>query len=374
MNERLPGILHLHANCEVIAGQEFALRLILNALRDDARQYVVLPGEGRLGEWLHAGGFETVILPLDPLTRKNPIPYLRSVSRLTRLIRRLRIDLVHASGAYPNQHGAPAARIARRKSVCVLHNMIYRPEELRRCCVPLAHKVVCVSDAVKDCARAVVPERRLVTHYLGVDLGRFKDPPSTIEVRRDLGIPEDAIVLGQFGQLIERKRTTDFVRAAANLASRYPNLFILIVGDDHHGSGYRAEIEQLIVSRGLAGRSLVTGFHDDIDRLYHALDLFVFPSAAEGLGLVLLEAMAASKAVVASGIPGVNEVVVDGETGRLVPPMNVERLADAIAWMIEHPAERGTMGRAGRARVEKQFDAASCMEAYRRSFLELARS
>jgi glycosyltransferase involved in cell wall biosynthesis len=374
MTGRLPGILHLHANCEVIAGQEFALRLILNVLRGHARQYVVLPCEGRLGEWLKAGGFETVILPLDPLTRKHPIPYLRSVNRLTRLIRSLRIDLVHASGAYPNQHGAPAAWLTGRKAVCVLHNMIYRPEELRRSFVPLAHRVVGVSDAVTDCARAVVPERKLVTHYLGVDLGRFSDPPNTLDVRRGLGIPENAIVLGQFGQLIERKRTTDFVRAAASLTSRYPNLFILIVGDDHHGTEYRAEIEKTIVDTGMAGRSLVTGFHEDIDRLYHALDLFVFPTAAEGLGLVLLEAMAASKAVVASGIPGVNEVVVDGETGRLVPPMNVEMLAEAIAWMIEHPVERKAMGRAGRARVEKQFELTSCMKAYRRTFLELAGS
>ena len=213
-----------------------------------------------------------------------------------------------------------------------------------------------------------------MTRYLGVDLGRFRNPPLMSEVRRGLGIPEDAIVLGQFGQLIERKRTTDFIRAAASLVDRYPSLFILLVGDDHHGTGYRAEIEQLIASTGLTGRSLVTGFHDDIDRLYHALDLFVFPSAAEGLGLVLLEAMGDLKAVVASGIPGVNEVVADGVTGRLVPPMNVEKLAEAIAWMIDHPVEREALGRAGRARVEKQFDAVGCMDAYRRDFLELAGS
>ena len=136
MNDRLPGILHMHANCDVIAGQEFALRLILDVLRGHARQYVLLPCEGRLGEWLHAAGYETVIQPLDPLVRRRPLPYLRSVGRLVRLIRSLRIDLVHSSGAYPNQHGAPAARIARRKAVCVLHNMIYRPEELRRSAVP----------------------------------------------------------------------------------------------------------------------------------------------------------------------------------------------------------------------------------------------
>ena len=238
----------------------------------------------------------------------------------------------------------------------------------------MAHEVVCVSDAVRDCARAVVPERRVVRRYLGVDLDRFKDPPAAVDVRRELGIPENAIVLGQFGQLIERKRTTDFIRAAASLTGRYPNLFILIVGDDHHGTGYRQEIDRLIASTGMAGRSLVTGFYDDIDRLYHALDLFVFPSSAEGLGLVLIEAMAASKAIVASGIPGVNEVVEDGVTGRLVPAMNVEQLADGIAWMLDHPEQREAMGRAGRQRVERQFDAAQCMEAYRESFLEWARS
>ncbi len=138
--------------------------------------------------------------------------------------------------------------------------------------------------------------------------------------------------------------------------------------------GIESEIERQIASAGMTGRSLLTGFHGDIDRLYHALDLFVFPSAAEGLGLVLLEAMAASKAVVSTRIPGIVEVVADGETGRLVPPNNVGELTDAITWMLEHPAERLKMGRAGRARVETRFDAVVCMESYRSAFLDLSRS
>jgi glycosyltransferase involved in cell wall biosynthesis len=374
MSERLPGILHIHANCDVIAGQEFALRLILDVLRNNARQYVLLPCERRLGNWLRELGYETVVMPLDPLTRRDPIPYLRSLNRLTRLIRSLGIDLVHASGAYPNQHGTPAARLTGRKALCVLHNTIYQQPELRRNFVPMAHRVVCVSDGVKESVRGFVPDRNLVTRYLGVDLKRFSETPSRTEIRRELGIPEDAILLGQFGQLIERKRTTDFVRAAGSLKDRYPKLFLLIVGEDHHGTGYRTEIEEAIVSSGLSDRALLTGFHGDIDRLYHALDLFVFPTKMEGLGLVLLEAMAASKPVVSTTIAGVNEVVEDGVTGLLVPPEEIGMLADAIAWMLDHPAERETMGRAGRARVEQKFDAVACMDAYRDLFLDLARS
>ncbi len=371
MAKELPGILHLHGNANVIAGQEMSLCSVLRALDRDARQSVLLPQEGRFAEWLRSEGFDPIFLPLAPLCRRNPFPYLTSLRGLALLMRRNRIDLVHASGAYPNQHAAPAARLTGAKTICSIHTTVYRPSELRRNFLSLAHRVLVISDAAGECVRGSASDRKVVRRYSGVDLTRFENPPTGIEVRRKLGIPEDALVIGHFSQIIPRKRVADSVRAVARLKGRYPKLFVLIVGADHYGSGHWQEVEDLIRSEGLADRSLMTGFRRDVDRLYPALDLFVFPSQAEGLGLVLLDAMAASKPIVASKIAGTTEVVVDGETGILYPVGDVDRLAEAIDRLLRDPQERERMGRSGRMRAEECFDAAVCMEGVRHAYLEL---
>jgi glycosyltransferase involved in cell wall biosynthesis len=371
MPETLPGILHLHGNANVIAGQEMSLCNVLRALERDARQSVLLPREGRFAEWLRSEGFDPILLPLAPLSRRNPIPYLASLLRLALLIRRNRIDLVHASGAYPNQHAAPAAWLTGAKAICSVHSTVYLPREFRRNFLSLAHRVLVISDAVRECVRGSVSDRKVVMRYSGVDLTRFENLPTGIQVRRELGIPEDALVIGQFSQIIVRKRVIDSVRAAAMLKGRYPKLFILIVGEDHHGTGHRREVEELIRFAGLSDRSLLTGFRRDVDRLYPALDVFLFPSQAEGLGLVLLDAMAASRPIVASRIAGTTEVVIDGETGILYPVGDVDRFAEAIDRLLRDPQERERMGRNGRVRVEERFDAVVCAEGVRRSYLEL---
>jgi glycosyltransferase involved in cell wall biosynthesis len=371
MSETLPGILHLHGSANVIAGQEISLCTLLRALERDARQFVLLPGEGRFAERLRSEGFDPILLPLAPLSRRNPFPYLASLIRLALLIHRNRIDLVHASGAYPNQHAAPAARLMGAKAICSVHSTVYRPREFRRNFLSLAHRVVAISEAVRECVRGSISDRKVVMRYSGVDLTRFERSPTGVEVRRELGIPEDALVIGHFSQIIARKRVIDSVRAAAMLKDRYPKLFILIVGEDHHGTGHEREIEDLIRSTGLSDRSLMTGFRADVNRLYPALDLFVFPSEAEGLGLVLLDAMAASRPIVASRIAGTTEVVVDGETGLLYPMGEVDRLAEAIDRLLGDPLERERMGRNGRARVEECFNGDVCAEKLRRSYLEL---
>lgn len=344
---------------------------VMKALRGAARVTILLPQEGRFAELLREEGFEPIFLPLAPLRRRNPLPYLRSLGRLVSVIRRNRIDLVHSSGAYPNQHGTPAARLSGRRAICSLHTTVYRPVELQRNFVPYAHRVLAISEAVGGCAAAAVSPDKIHVRYFGVDLTRFRNLGPGIEVRRRLGIPEDALVVGQISQLIPRKRVVDLLRACAMLRERHPRLFILIVGEDHNGTSHRTEIEGTIRSLGLGNRTLLTGYRKEIDQIHAALDLLVLPSMAEGLGLVLLDAMAASKPVVASRIRGVTEAVVHGETGLLFPPGDVGHLAAAIDRLMTHPEERERMGRAGRARVERYFDGAACMERVARDFLDL---
>ncbi|MBI4531145.1 MAG: glycosyltransferase, partial [Candidatus Latescibacteria bacterium] len=106
---------------------------------------------------------------------------------------------------------------------------------------------------------------------------------------------------------------------------------------------------------GVGDRVVFTGYRPDAARLMHALDLFVLPSWSEGLPVTILEAMASGKPVIATSVGGTPEVVVDGETGTLVPPGNPERLAEAILYHLEHPEVSRGMGEKGLERVRSGF-------------------
>jgi len=152
------------------------------------------------------------------------------------------------------------------------------------------------------------------------------------------------------GVLEERKGHATLLEAMARLGagSRVRLVFA--------GSGTRETVLRAdAAARGLTVRFL--GFRDDVARCLAAADLAVLPSLHEGLGVAALEAMAAERAVVASRVGGLPEVVVDGETGRLVPPGDPAALRSAIAALVNDPAARARMGAAGAQRVRERFSA-----------------
>jgi glycosyltransferase involved in cell wall biosynthesis len=134
-----------------------------------------------------------------------------------------------------------------------------------------------------------------------------------------------------------------------------PNAHLLICG--HDPWGYGRTLQALIAELHLNGQVRLVGFQDDVPSFLHALDVFAFASHSEGFGQVVIEAMAAGKPVVASKIPPLTEIVVDGETGLLVEPDDPMAFAHAIAWLLTFPEEAKQMGRGGQERVMHQFSA-----------------
>ncbi len=151
--------------------------------------------------------------------------------------------------------------------------------------------------------------------YCGIDLEPFRQPVDRAEVRRELNIPEDAFVLGHVGRFHEQKNHTFLIDIAAEVARREPNMRLLLVGD----GPLRPQIEAKVASLGLTDRVIFAGLRPDVPRLMKgAMDVFVFPSLYEGLGLVLIEAQL-------SGLPSIFSDVIPEETD-LVPSL-VTRLS-----------------------------------------------
>jgi len=278
--------------------------------------------------------------------------------RAWRCFRRLRPDLVHTR----NTAGLDCILPARLAGVrAVLHGEHGRTADdpegrnprhnlLRRLNGPLVRGFTTVSADLASWLTTTVgvPDRKVRVLMNGVDTERFA--PGEVD-RGDLlpGVPDGAVVVGTVGRLDPVKGHTHLVEAVARLA---PSVHLAIVGDGPE----RGRIEQTVAAAGVGGRVHLLGERGDIPALLRAFDLFCLPSLAEGISNTLLEAMATGLPVVATAVGGNPELVVDGETGRLVPAAaDVDGVAAALGQLAAELALCSHMGEAGRTRAVDHF-------------------
>ena len=216
------------------------------------------------------------------------------------------------------------------------------------------HRLVTVSEAVRqDLLRLEIstPDRVVV-----IPLGLQLEPLLSCESRRgqlrsELGLGEDALLVGIVARLVPIKAHEVFLDAAAHVAAREPLSQFLLVGDGER----RAELEALVDRLGLRERVLFLGWREDLDRVLADLDIVALTSRNEGSPVCLIEAMAAARPVVATRVGGVGDVVEDGVTGCLVEIDNSQQMAQAILALFGGPERRVRMGQAGRRRVYPAF-------------------
>ena len=157
-------------------------------------------------------------------------------------------------------------------------------------------------------------------------------------VRRELGVPPDAPLIGTVGRLVAQKAPLDFVRMAAEVARRRPEARFVMVGDGE----LAGEVEGL--ARILGVPLLLTGYRPDAAQIAAAFDVFVISSLYEGVGRAVTEAMASGRPVVATAVDGVVDIVTPGATGLLAAARDPSGLADGVNWMLDHPTEAAQMG------------------------------
>jgi len=186
--------------------------------------------------------------------------------------------------------------------------------------------------------------------YYGIDPSPFESARSA--ARADLGFAPEDVVFACVARFAPQKAHDVLLRALAQVENK--RIRLLLVGDDPFGDG-RRRTEALARELGLGPRAVFTGVRRDVPALLAISDGFVLASLWEGLGLVFLEAMAAGLPVVATNVSAVPEVVVDGETGLLVPPGDPEALARALERLALDEELRVRLGRAGRERVRERF-------------------
>ena len=213
-------------------------------------------------------------------------------------------------------------------------------------------KIIAISEAIAAVLRDHdVDADKIEVIRDAVDTARFEKPVDIGAFRKEFSIPKEATIIGAAGQLIPRKGHRYLLQAIADLRHKYPKIRLVIFGDGHLNNQLRAQAATL----GLGEVVQFAGFREDLDDFMGAFDIFVHPALAEGLGVVTLKAAAAGVPVIGFDAGGLPEAIVDGETGILVSPENVEELRAAIASLISSDNLRQQMGAAGQQRMQSEF-------------------
>ena len=193
----------------------------------------------------------------------------------------------------------------------------------------------------------IAPRSKARVVRLGLDLeGRTAHAPDArARLRGELGLDESTFVVGWLGRMTDIKRVDDLLRAFARLLEREPDSALVLVGD----GPLRRDLEQTASELGIAAACRFTGYLDDVAECYAAFDAVALSSANEGTPVTVIEAQAAGLPVVSTDVGGVRDVVADGESGFLVPPGDIEAMADALAMLSGAPELRSSFGERGRA-------------------------
>jgi sugar transferase (PEP-CTERM/EpsH1 system associated) len=316
-------------------------------------------------------------IPLRVLGRGRGLD-LDLARRLSGIVREEGARLVHTHNATAHIYGAVAAHLAvlrgqgRPRIVHTKHGR-NQPEHRRRVLLnrfsaALTDRVVAVGD---DTASVVVeiervPPAKVVTIGNGVDTAEFRPRAGAAAARALLGVPTGGFHVGCVARLAPVKDHRTLLEAFARLRVRRPDAHLTLVGDGPE----RAALEERAALLDVEPAVTFAGERADVAPLLAAFDVFALASLSEGVSLTLLEAAAAGLPVVATRVGGNDEVVVDGETGLLVPAADPAALAEALAALAERP-DRATMGAAGRARVERRFSVERMARAYAALYTEV---
>jgi glycosyltransferase involved in cell wall biosynthesis len=205
-------------------------------------------------------------------------------------------------------------------------------------------------------SQRIVSDGQLAVVLNGIDVDRFNVEFDRTRFLQTLGVPAHGPLVGSFGELRTLKRHDDFIKAAALIAPRFPDAHFVLAGlDTSLSREVHKHLEQLVNDSGLKDRFHFLGWVENAEKLLSALDVFVSASETESFGLAIAEAMAAGTPVVATATEGAREVVVDRETGLLVPIGDVAGIAASIVKLLSNGELRRQMGAQARRIVNQRF-------------------
>jgi len=316
--------------------------------------------------------FKTFFLNISYL-----IDFIPSIYSLVRIIKLKEIDIVHLHGVL-NFQGALAALFTGRLVVWHFHETLY-PKFLINILRPftkfVADSLVHISEITRNYYLTDSSFKEALI-YEPVDIGNFDSTSigkeEKVNLRKELNISEDDIVLGAVGNISWVKGYENLIVSMGTLKKKHKRLKLLIIGKILSTQlGYYKRLKRLVSSLGLERDIYFLGIREDIPQLLSLMDIFIMPSITEGTPLSIIEAMSMKLPVIASRVGGIPEVISEEKTGLLVTPGKPDEITDAVLNLLEYPKTRKEMGVRAREAVEKKFSLERCVSEHEKLYKKL---
>lgn len=313
------------------------------------------------------------------------MPSLRNPSNLPKLLRYLRLHrphLIHAQLQFSTIFGNIAGVLLQIPCVSTLHT-VGKPTRraaylrnqinwfiLRNFCT----KIIAVSEDTRSfhMSEGKIPETKIITIYNGIELSTFKpsDKIENAKKREEFNLPADAKIISTVAVLRKPKGIQYMIEAMPAIIESAPNCKYMIVGDGEYGGALR----ELVREKELEKHIVFTGQQKDISTILAISDLFVLPTLTEALPTVLIEAMAAGKAIIASKVGGIPEMIEDGLNGILIPASSPSDLAKACLRLIDDDNLRNRMAEKSLEIANQKFDIQKLIQSLNNLYDELIRN
>ncbi|WP_243373862.1 glycosyltransferase [Geotalea sp. SG265] len=351
-------VLHMIAS-PGIGGAERLLLTLAGALDRERFELVIAMYVGldldRDALWNEAKKLDVL---LEPITIRSPFDY-RQLGKIKAIMCRHRPHIIHTHGYKTNILGLLFARLFGAATVSTVHGWLHAERVITRMlgqmnmlCLRHFSSVIAVSDEIRlGLEKGGIPPKRIRV---------LKNIPTLSQtsivdreaVKKKLGIPAGAKVIGFVGRLERVKGIAQFIQAALALISEGESVHFVVIGDGSE----RAAMEGLVSAHGAASNIRFLGFLTDPVEIFSSLDVYVLSSLSEGIPLTLLEAMNMGVPVIATAVGGVPEVVKDGVNGILVPPDDINALVKAIKLVLDCNTHREKMIAEARKNIGETYD------------------
>lgn len=317
---------------------------------------------GPLADVIRQSGIPVILLP----QKERGTDYF-SFLKVARLLRTMQVDVIHSHNTQPLVDGTIGAMLAGVRTVVHTDHARSFPDKFRYMLAEwaLSHYVYRMVGVSAHTSQNLIryehiAPRRIVTIANGIPGHRFRGPLDLRAKRESLGIAPDDLVIGLGARLTEQKGVDYLLQAMPAILAAHPHTTLVVAGEGPLEQALRERTRQL----NIEGRVRFIGARTDMNEVIRLFDVYVMPSLWEGLPMVLLEAMAAGCAIVATDVGGNSTAVAHDANGLLVPPADPAALVGAVVRLLSDAPLRARFSAAGMALFDRQFDAARMTRQY----------
>lgn len=355
-------ILYPIIDGEVTGGNMICLAFIDEAIRRNWKVVVNSPTNGKFTKMLNKKKIKVYNIKAKRTFQ------IDKVLKLVSIVKKESIDIIHTHTALPGMIISRIAGKLTNTSVITHEHGLFPINSkpligkyqiwLNKFTAKFDDKSIAVSHYTKEklIERGMSPNKICVI-YNGIEMPDLKNNKNNLKKNcyEKLDLPTNIFLVGLIGRIDKMKGQEVLIKAIPHVIKKNPSAYFLIIGEDFKGGNYIQELKNIVEKLGINKYIEFAGYRDDVIDLMNSFDLFVLPSFGEGLPVVILEAMAAGKPVIATSVGGNSEVVLDGETGTIIPPEDPEALTKAVIYHLENPEISKEMGRKGYDRVKENF-------------------